>query len=334
MTKSGNRFAVLACVAFLLAAPEARATSPADIATARELYKEGADALDQGNASAAVEKLSAAWALLQTPVIGIALARAYDKLGQLIQARETALAIVRMPRAPDETTLSIVARNDADKLASTVAPRVPHVLIVLHGANPEDTNVKLDGNSIPPVALKVARQADPGTHSIVADTVDGRHVETTITLRESETKEAVVELPAAATISQKAPDTTPTVAPPLAVVSRERTTSPVVWIGVTIAGAGLVVGAIFGAITFGTQSSLQSKCTIASSDGKSVCPQSAASDLSFAQTSATISTIGFVALGVGAAVLVTGLFLGGRKSGNKAAILPMIGPVSGVAGVF
>ena len=37
MSKSGNRLAALACVAFLLSARAAQATSPADVATAREL---------------------------------------------------------------------------------------------------------------------------------------------------------------------------------------------------------------------------------------------------------------------------------------------------------
>src|SRR5260370_42445676 len=89
--------------AVVLVAGAARATNPTDVATARELYKVGADALDMGDPKAAVEKLTQAWALVQTPVIGTDLARAHKALGHLVEAREAALAVQRLALAHDET---------------------------------------------------------------------------------------------------------------------------------------------------------------------------------------------------------------------------------------
>ncbi len=116
-------------IAAILFAANARAANPsaADVATARELYKQGADALDAGNAKLAADKLSQAWALVQTPVIGFDLARAQSALGHLVEAREAALGVQRIPVAKDETARSSEARGDATKIAAQLEPRSPHV---------------------------------------------------------------------------------------------------------------------------------------------------------------------------------------------------------------
>ncbi len=342
MIKSGRNLGPAVGIALLLASSSAGATSPADIATARELYKQGADAFDAGHAAVAVEKLKAAWALLETPVIGVELARAHEKLGHLIEAREAAIAVLRMPKAPDETALSTSARADADKLAVAIEKRVPHVTIHLNGATAESTNVKLDGIPIPQAALIAPRQANPGTHELVADTTDGRHASATFTVGESEMKEVMLEIPAAPSVvavKPPVPNVTPEPTVPAAPVAstHHASLSPLVWIGITVGGAGFVVGAIAGGMAFGAKGSLTTNCTLSNGtgDGKTVCPASSASNLSFAQTSGIVSTVGFVGFGVGVAVFVTGLLLsGGREPAHRASIAPMLGPISGVSGTF
>ena len=333
----------LAVAVTLVATRPALAVSPADVATARELYKQGADALDANKPAVAIEKLSAAWALLRTPVIGYALARAHDKLGHLIEAREATLAVARLPVAPDETALSTAARADADKLSSALAPRIPHLTIDLQGAAPDDATVKLDGVVVPAAALKVSRQANPGAHAITAETADGRHAQASVSLAEGETREVKLTLPAPIKGVEPPPTKPPPITPPVVATDAPAPAteppprgglSPVVWIGVGVGAAGLAVGAIFGGIAFGTTGSLSSRCNTIT-DGTRVCPTSAAGDVSLAQTSATVSTIGFIALGVGAATAVTGLLLGRSSSPPRAArVRPMLGPVSGLEGAF
>lgn len=329
-------------LAIFLAAGAARATNPADVATARELYKQGADALDAHDAKLAADKLSQAWALVQTPVIGFDLARAQAALGHLVEAREAALSVQRLAIAHDETARSTEARNDAAKLATQIEPRIPHVLVDVKNLAGHEPTVKLDGSVVPSAALSVARQANPGPHVATVDTDDGRHAEATIDLDERETKTLTLTLDApkaqAVTPPAQQPTTTKieTPKPPAQVIVEppppERShLSPLVWIGVATTGVGLAVGGITGAFAFSDKSQLN--CPLIGDTH--ICSGSDIGKLSEANTLGTISTIGFVVVGVGVAVLVTGFVLGASKSATKSAsFVPFLGPVSGVAGTF
>ena len=339
--RSRLSWALAACVT--LGALPAYGSGAENVATARELYKQGADALDAGKSSLAVERLTAAWALVQTPVIGFDLARAHLAMGHLVEAREAALAVARTPVAPDETTRSTQARGDADKLATSIAPRIPRVNIRFAGGALGHATVKLDGVVVPEAALTVSRQTNPGTHTAVVDTDDGRHAEGTATVAEGETKELVLTLPAPIVAP---PPAAVAVVPPPAVVTpaeprdhaptSESHLSPLVWIGGVAGGLGLAVGAITGAFALSEASTVRSGCS-QKVGADFACPPELSSDLSAAHTFATVSTIGFITAGVGAGVLVLGVVLSGKRSPDTHAgvrVLPMLGPISGIAGTF
>jgi hypothetical protein len=341
MTATSGRAIALAL--FFVAA-SARATNPADVATARELYKQGADALDAHDPKLAADKLSQAWALVQTPVIGFDLARAQNALGHLVEAREAALSVQRLAIAHDETARSTEARNDAAKLATQLEPRIPHVLVEVKNLESHEATVKLDGSVIPAAALSVARQANPGSHVASVDTDDGRHAEGTIELAERDTKTLTLTLEAPKVMS-----TTPTPTPPTPAKAEPSKTPPVpsapprasqtsihplVWVGVATTGVGLVLGGITGAFAVSEANTVKGDCTLVIG-GQNVCGPNDTGHLSTANTLGTISTVGFVVAGVGVAVLVTGLILGPvKKTDAVARFVPFIGPISGVAGTF
>jgi hypothetical protein len=336
-----------ASIAFgLLLATRAYAGSATaeNVATARELYKQGADALDANDAKTAVEKLTAAWSLVQTPVIGYDLARAHLALGHLVAAREAALAVVRTGVAPDETDRSTRARTDATKLADQIAPRIPHVTPRIKDMPTDHTvTVKFDGVVVPTAALGVPRQTDPGTHAIVVDVDDGRHVEASVTVAEREAKDVTVELPAPKPgepghgVTSPPPGsggTTPVVLPPPPGAERRNGGAhPLVWIGVATGAVGFVAGAVFGGLALSSSQTVRDNCTIVVGSDR-VCPPPYAGDLSDAKTFATVSTIGFVVAGVGVAMFVTGLVLGPSKAEKTATLAPFLGPVSGLRGTF
>jgi len=338
---SGRAFAL----ALFFIAGAARATNPADVATARELYKQGADALDAHDPKLAADKLSQAWALVQTPVIGFDLARAQSALGHLVEAREAALSVQRLAIAHDETARSTEARNDAAKLATQLEPRIPHVLLDVKNLEGHEATVKLDGSVVPAAALSVARQANPGSHVASVDTDDGRHSEATIDLAERETKTITLTLDAPKTPVTPSPKpepqhtkVEPANPPPTMIVDPPRShasPSPLVWIGVVTTGVGLVVGGVTGAFAMSDSQALDKGCTRPPNDDTRVCSGALVGTLSEANALGTVSTIGFVVAGVGVGVLVTGLILGPSKSPPKAAkLVPFLGPVSGVAGTF
>ncbi len=349
MSATSGKARFLALCAALLLAAEARAANPsaADVATARELYKQGADALDAGNARLAADKLSQAWALVQTPVIGLDLARAQSALGHLVEAREAALSVQRLAVAHDETPRSSQARSDAVKMAAELEPRIPHVLLDVRGLAGHEATVKLDGQPVPTTALSVARQANPGPHVAIVDTDDGRHAEGTTDLAERESKTIVVQLeephapvvpvtpPARAEQPPALPTPPPALpTPPPAVTPERGGLSPVFWIGVATVSVGLATGAITGAFAMNEASTVQGDCTVVI-DGTHVCGPADTGHLATANALATISTVGFVVAGVGVAVLVTGLLLPSRTNAPKPArLVPFIGPVSGVRLAF
>ncbi len=341
MATFGRCTALASCLVLIAASANATGPSSDDVATARELYKQGADALDAGNAQGAVDKLSQAWALVHTPVIGLDLARAQSKLGRLVEAREAALAVERLAVAFDETARSNEARGEAAKIAAMLEPRIAHLTVTVDGLAGHDATVKLDGNTIPAAALTAPRQANPGPHVATVVTDDGRHAEGSITLSESDTKKLELHLDAPAPpVKPDVPTATVKVEVPAQPTphSPERSTiSPFVWVSVVVAGAGLVTGAITGALSLNESSIVHANCTTTSTtgDSKTVCLPPYGNDLSSANTFATISTIGFVTAGVGVAALIAWFVFAPSSSSKKAAtITPFVGPMSGLRGTF
>ena len=89
------------CIAVLLVAavaavtPAANAQSAADRETARALMKRGDTAFDAADYRAALEAYETAHGIMQVPSTGVALARTQEKLGLLLEARNTVLAVAR-----------------------------------------------------------------------------------------------------------------------------------------------------------------------------------------------------------------------------------------------
>jgi hypothetical protein len=304
--------------------------TPEQIATARELYKQGADALDALDAKTAVEKLVAAWALVQTPVIGFDLARAQMAVGHLVEAREAALAVSRLPAVPTETARSTQARTQSQEMADAIAPRIAHLTVKVTGLAPDqDAVIKLDGAIVPREALTVAHQVNPGAHTATIILPDGQKREETITLAEGAKSELVLETPTPLPPTEKPPPlviapTTTTAPPP----EKQRPISPIVWIGVGVTGAGLAIGAIAGAFALSEAGAVRDRCTLVIGLDH-VCSQADAGHLSSASTSATISTVGFIGAGIGVGIIVTGLILTVTHTSKSARLTPF-----GVAGTF
>jgi hypothetical protein len=184
-------FAVAAfAVAPIAFAPIAYGQSAADLETARALFKEGKELRARGDLRGAVEKLRAAHAAGRTPITGLELARTHALLGELVEAREVALGVARIPVAADETERSAEARAEASRLAEEVRERIPDVTVHLAGvpagAAPE---VTVDGHSLPPPLVGEPFKVDPGLHVIaVAGAGAGAQSSATVTLAERESK--------------------------------------------------------------------------------------------------------------------------------------------------
>lgn len=284
----------------------AQQPSAADLESARELYKEGKALRDKGDLRGALEKFKAAHAYGQTPVTALELGRTHMQLGELVEAREVLLSVARMKVQSDETEKSASARTEAAELAEQLRPKIPTLVVKLSGA-PASTSPQLtvDGAAVPVVGQEAVRKANPGTHELVAR-AGAQEEKRSVELKEGETQEVAIAFSGQAVAGPGAtgpvgnPGDKGGEQPP---PSGKRTISPVTWIGLGVAAAGLGVGAVAGAIALGKSKTVKNEC-----HGTS-CPPSARDDVDAGRSAATFSTIGFVVAGAGLATAAVGWFV-------------------------
>lgn len=101
-----------------------------------------------------------------------------------------------------------------------------------------------------------------------------------------------------------------------------------------VGAAGLATGAVAGGLALSKRSSLDSVCTAAHA-----CPLSEASDISSLKTTSTLSTVGFIVGGVGAATGALLLLLlrpsSAPEQGASGSLTPYLGPSgAGITGTF
>jgi hypothetical protein len=182
-----------------------RPPSAADLAQARGLLNQGLKLRQSGDILGAIEKLKAANALANTPITSLELARTYAVQGMLVEARETCLAVGRIPKNPQETSRSAAARAEADQLVDQLADRIPSLRVSVTGVPKETISITIDDAAIPTEALDAPRLVDPGSHKVVARSTSGGMAEATVDVPEKETRNVELRIaPSAASPSAEA----------------------------------------------------------------------------------------------------------------------------------
>ncbi len=310
----------LAVGAWLLALAPAPAAagepSNADKATARDLLHEGKQLRQKNDHAGALRKFQGAWALVPTPLTGVALAREQIALGQLVEAREVLGDIERMPVKPTESGEGSKARAEAASLHAEIAPRIPVLEIAVHGVAPDETvALTIDGRPEPRAAAEAGLRIDPGTHVVVA-TVRGQPQSKTFEAKESTRGKLDFEFKADAAASTPtatpAPQnvtTTSTAAPVVgarasAAAADASAPSPLKWIGAVAIGAGLVGMGVGGFLGLSAKSAYDSAKSDHCPTG--ACDPAGMSAIADARSRAGSATI---IVGVGAAVAVGGVVM-------------------------
>lgn len=290
----------------LLASPALAAPTAAQRETARRLMDEGKERMRSGEKERAIEAYKKAHDLMHVPSTGMALARAHLAAGHLVEARDVALEVVRMPREEKEPAVFEQSRKAAKELEASLKGRIPTVRILVKGA--AALKVTADDAEIAPLLVGEPIALDPGHHVIVAKNADGIEKRAEIDLAERDIKEVELVLPAARPQVVTAPVDNPhktTARAPTEAPSSERTTTANVLVfgGFGLAVAGAVAGGITGALTLSKASDVKSQCE------NGICDPAAAGDLDTSRGLATISTIGFAVAGAGVVLGVVGLLL-------------------------
>ncbi|MFO0585922.1 MAG: hypothetical protein U0441_00210 [Polyangiaceae bacterium] len=326
--------------------------SAADKETARALLIRGRAKLDGKDYDGALKDLKGAHAIMNVPTTGVSLAKALAAVGQLIEARDTALAVARSTAEKGESPAFADARVEAAELASRIAPRIPSVTVTVSGPESATVQAKLNEVMLAPATLGLPRKVNPGRHVLVVSAPGFVARTVTIDVKEQSSLDVPIALersasapPPTATVEPTAPPTV--TAPPSAT---ETTTAPSasgsaaappasapipVWTWV-VGGAGLVaagVAAGFFVDHLGARDRVAQDCPNDVCDPSKLDATSAQAlraqwnrDLGLA--------IGFGALGLaGIGVGVAGIALRPGSAAPKAAIL-LRGPGVTIEGAF
>lgn len=111
-------------------------TAPDDVAQARALFVHASELRDQGDLRGALEKFNAAHALAVNPVTTFELARTYEALGMLEEARTAYESIAGLPVQADETERATSARRDGAKAAESLKARATPPAVATAAASP------------------------------------------------------------------------------------------------------------------------------------------------------------------------------------------------------
>ena len=311
----------------------ALAQSEADRATARELAREGQAAFDRGDFETAADRFARADALVHAPTLLLALARAQNKLGRLVQSYESYSRILREGVPEGSPPVFKKAYEDAKKEVEPVRARLGWVTIEVKG--PANARVSIDDSAVPSAAVGVRRAVNPGAHVIKAEADGFLPAQQSISVAEGEAAPVTLTLEpdpnagVSAPAAQGAADPSGTPVkiepPPDAPRASGMPTRTLGFVALGVGAAGLVVGGVTGMMAFGKRGDLDDACP----GGQ--CPPEQKDTLDSYRTLGTVSTIGFIVGGVGAATGVTLLLTSKPRSEGAARKVNLRLAASGIA---
>jgi len=326
----------------------ARAIDDSVKGAARALSNEAKRDFDAGRFEEAGRKFQRAYEVAKVPTLALWAARALAKHGQLVAASELYRQATRL--TPNDLWLGDAqqhAQADAAKELADLQPRIPVLRVRVEGAAANDVALTIDGAMIASALFGIDLPADPGWRRVVGKYGD-ENSEQTVYLREGDHKEAVVAFSGRPPVQAASPARPPVAVAPMAAapmaqpVSPAGTESPSAatlttstpaqatsgggaqqawgWIAVSLGAAGLIMGGVTGIVVL-SDSSLRNSC-------KNGCPPTVSkSKVDTYNSMRTLSTVGLIVGGVGAAVGVTLLLWTPKREGDTRAAL-WLGPGS------
>ncbi|MBS2016563.1 MAG: PEGA domain-containing protein [Deltaproteobacteria bacterium] len=305
--------AALLASALVFASAPARAGDPA---AAREQVKIGYELAQKGKCDEAIPHFVESIKLDVKAVTLINLAACEEKTGKLADA--LGHWVEARARAQAENNAAI--QEEAEKKAKALEGRLPKLTVTLPASAPKDAEVVRDGVVLGAASFGVALPVNPGAHTLVVKAKGYEDASTTVTIAEAEARSVELKLGA-----PKPPEPLASGAAPASGAAAEGASGPgtLAYVGFGMAAVGLGVGTVTGVLALGAASEAEKNCPggVCANEGQK-------SDAESGKTMGTISTIGFVVAGVGAAIGIYGLVWGTPKSSASVAV--SVGPTGGV----
>ncbi|MGH7436178.1 MAG: hypothetical protein ACRENE_10940 [Polyangiaceae bacterium] len=330
--------------ACLVASPDARAQSPEDLASARQLGVDGIQLADKGDCAGAIPKLTAAEKLHHAPTTLERLGECEIKVGKLVSGTERLNQVLREQLPPNAPPAFAAAQKRAQDALPAAQSRIGRLRLHVDGAPPDQVSATIDGAPVPSAMFDSARPTDPGSHQVSASAPGYKPAATTVVVSDGTESAASLTLvrdpsaptataPATAGPATSAAATTASSGspPPSSPPQGGGANVPAI-VSFVAGGVGLAAGTVFGLLALSTKSSLDGEC----GPTKKTC--SSSGDVSSLATNAWVSNVGF-GIGIVGAALGTYFLVshhGGEKTGAASPhIDPWIGLGSaGVGGTF
>lgn len=287
--------AVVAAHAPVLAGPVVE-PSPQDKEAAKDAYVEGTELREKGNTAAALEKFKLAYKLVPSPITGLAVAKALEDLGRLVEARKVYKEVDALPPKPSESPEAKSAREQAIKNAKALEGKIGRLVIIIKGlpSGVEPDELTVDGRPVAFSKVGVEVVVDPGKHVVVATSGSSGKRTVKIVAVGGQAVTALIQFEGT---SEPQPEASANEPPATTTPTR---TSPLVWVG----GGALVVGmglGIWGTWHHGTEVDKCDRFTAANPG--SICSNS----LDAQSRDRVVAYSGWGLAAVGAGLLVYGL---------------------------
>ena len=306
----------LALVAFspALALAQKPAPSSADArGRARKLADKGYELYQAGKYADALSVFRKAEAEFHAPTLLLMIARCYERVGRLLEARSIYETVVEERLPPGAPAAFAEAQRDAKSELQALIPSIPTLQVTVAGAPDDEVSMTLDGAPIAAGGPPIPR--NPGRAVVIAGVQGQPPVEHVLEFERGRSERLTLQLGASARGSGSAEDSS---------------AGGSYWlpgIAFGVAGLGLTAGVVTGIIAKGKIDDIESRC-----DAEGNCLISDEPQARSAERLAGVSTVAFVAGGVAVAAGVTLLLLrpsgGASSSGQQAGLKLMLGPGS------
>ncbi len=153
-------------VSYCLQPSIAFAQTDAERAAARAAAGQGIEAYEAGDWAKAVEYFSKAQGLLEAPTHLLYIARAEEKQGHLVQAREAYIKINRLSLDEGAPQAFLDAKQSAEQELPGVEARLPYATIYVDGG--QATGIEIDGEDFSQDIVGVPIPINPGSHTFEA----------------------------------------------------------------------------------------------------------------------------------------------------------------------
>jgi tetratricopeptide (TPR) repeat protein len=257
-----------------------------ELDAARALANAGLAFYESGDYTAALERLRNAEAIYHAPPHLLYIARCLDKLGRLVEARDTYQRVADEPVDPAAPPQFAKAKEAATEELPRVAARIARLTVVVDGAT-DDLTLRIDEAELSNDRFGTPIEVDPGEHQVTVLRPGAEPSIEVVTIVEGADETVQLGAPSSPAGSTDAGDSPSTSEGPSLV-------GPAVLLGV--GGAGLLLGAVMGGLALDKRQKLDEACP----DPTSCASENRALE-DDGRTFGHVSTAGFVVGGAAAA---------------------------------